>query len=78
MKWSIAYDKDHDILHIRYAPIVKTEDTYIKPGIILKRETKHGRLNSAVVMDFSKREPQLISKYIKEIDFSALKKQYAL
>lgn len=78
MKWSIVYDKDHDILHIRYAPMVETEDTYIRPGIILKRETKHGRLNSAVVMDFSKKEPQSISKYIKRIDFGALKKQYSL
>lgn len=77
-KGTVAYDKEHDVLHIRYAPLTSTNDAMVQPGVIIKRETKHGKVNSIVILDFSKKETGKMANLCKGIDFIAIKKELVL
>ena len=68
----INYDSQHDILYISIEePVPSFSDEEHLKGLYIRRAQDSGRITGATVMDYSKRNKQILKKYIPfKVDFN--------
>lgn len=66
------YDNSHDILHVLFHPDHLSIDDEEFPGIVIRRSINDDRVTGIVIMDFSKRNIELLHNLLPRYDFSQI------
>lgn len=69
-----SYDNRHDILEISIGkPVPSFSDEEHLKGLYIRRSIDGGKITGATVMDYSKRNKNILKKYIPfKVDFNSI------
>ncbi|KLR75308.1 MULTISPECIES: DUF2283 domain-containing protein [Geobacillus] len=69
------YDKSHDVLHVFFFPELLSVDDEEFPGVVIRRAVSDNRITGITILDFSRKDEDLLNNLLPEFDFSGLHKQ---
>ena len=68
-KTDTKYDARHDILHVYLSPLELSIDDEDFPGIVVRRSIIDDHITGFVIMDYSKRNPELLRVVLPNYTF---------